>query len=79
MAKALLVNLDLEDIACSLGSTCASGSAEPAPSLLAMNVPRDVCLSSVRFSLSCLNTSAEVNEAADRISAVVHRLRQSAD
>ena len=77
--EALLVNLDLEDIACSLGSTCASGSAEPAPSLLAMNVPRDVCLSSVRFSLSCLNTSAEVNEAADRISAVVHRLRQSAD
>ncbi|MBC7817741.1 MAG: cysteine desulfurase, partial [Planctomycetaceae bacterium] len=34
--EAILVNLDLEGIACSLGSTCASGSAEPAPALVAM-------------------------------------------
>ncbi len=72
--EALLVNLNLEGVACSLGSTCASGSAEPAPTLLAMGVDRADCLSSVRFSLSCQNTMDEVDEAADRICRVVQRM-----
>ncbi|MEZ6063241.1 MAG: cysteine desulfurase family protein [Planctomycetaceae bacterium] len=76
--EALLVNLDLEGIACSLGSTCASGSAEPAPALLAMGCPPDICRSSVRFSLSILNTSEEIEEAAGRIISVVHRLQNLA-
>ena len=76
--EALLVNLDLEGIACSLGSTCASGSAEPAPALLAMGCEPDVCNSSVRFSLSCQNSMDEVHKAAQRIAAVVHRLREFA-
>ncbi len=73
--EALLVNLDLEGIACSLGSTCASGSAEPAPSLLAMGSPPDVCRSSVRFSLSALNSREEIDDAAGRIVRVVEKLR----
>lgn len=75
--EAMLVNFDLEGIACSLGSTCASGSAEPAPSLLAMGCAPDVCKSSVRFSLSSQNTVAEVNAAAQRIASVVARLRRA--
>ena len=54
--EALLVALDLEGMACSLGSTCASGSAEPAPVLLAMNRPREVWHSSVRFSVGIETT-----------------------
>lgn len=73
--EAMLVNLDLAGIACSLGSTCSSGSAEPAPSLLAMGIEPDVCTSSVRFSLSCLTTESEIDEAAKRIAEVVQRLR----
>jgi cysteine desulfurase len=73
--EAILVNLDLEGVACSLGSTCASGSAEPAPALLAMGCAADVCLSSVRFSVSRQNTSEEISEAACRIQNVVERLR----
>lgn len=73
--EAMLVNLDLDGIACSLGSTCASGSAEPAPSLLAMGIDPKVCTSSVRFSVSCLTTPAEIEQAADRIVGVVSRLR----
>lgn len=72
---AVLVALDLAGVACSLGSTCASGSAEPAPALLAMGVPRDVALASVRFSLGFENTLEEVDEAAGRIARVVHDLR----
>ncbi|MFY9252002.1 MAG: cysteine desulfurase family protein [Fuerstiella sp.] len=73
--EAMLVNFDLEGIACSLGSTCASGSAEPAPSLLAMGCAAEVCKSSVRFSLSAQNTMEEVESAAQRIASVVARLR----
>ena len=73
--EAMLVNFDLEGIACSLGSTCASGSAEPAPSLLAMGCAPDVCKSSVRFSLSSQNSVDEIDQAVERIAAVVARLR----
>lgn len=75
--EALLVALDLEGIACSLGSTCASGSTEPAPSLVAMGLGEDVYRSAVRFSLAFDNTEAEISEAVRRIASVVNRLRAS--
>jgi len=73
--EALLVALDLEGVACSLGSTCASGSAEPAPILLAMGVPPEVALATVRLSVSFETTAEEVDEAVRRIAGVVKRLR----
>jgi cysteine desulfurase len=73
--EALLMNLHLAGIACSLGSTCASGSAEPAPALLAMGVAPDVCKSTVRFSLSCHNTPEEIEYAMATITKIVHRMR----
>ena len=77
-AEATLVNLDLEGVACSLGSTCASGAAEPAPVLVAMKCPPEVYNSSLRFSLSYENTQDEVDEAVERIGTVVSRLRRVA-
>ncbi len=74
--EAMLVNLHLAEVACSLGSTCASGSAEPAPVLLAMGIDREVCLSSVRFSLSVQNTMSEIEDAAERIRLAVVRMRR---
>ncbi|MFN0055700.1 MAG: cysteine desulfurase family protein, partial [Planctomycetales bacterium] len=73
--EALLVALDLEGVACSLGSTCASGSAEPAPVLLAMRRPPEVWRSSVRFSLGEETTEDEISRAAQIISRTVNRLR----
>ncbi|MFO0999472.1 MAG: cysteine desulfurase family protein [Planctomycetaceae bacterium] len=73
--EALLVNLHLAGVACSLGSTCASGSMEPAKALLAMGVEPEICKSSVRFSVSCQNTSTEIEDAARRIVAIVHQMR----
>lgn len=75
--EALLVALDLAGIACSLGTTCASGSSEPAPILVAMGLSSDLYRSAVRFSLSCLNTAAELTIAAERIARVVGSLRKS--
>jgi cysteine desulfurase len=73
--EAMLVALDLEGIACSLGSTCASGSAEPAPVLMAMGRSEEVYKSAVRFTLSSDNRPGEIPIAAQRIAAVVNRLR----
>lgn len=74
--EALLIALDLEGIACSLGSTCASGSAEPAPALIAMNRPESVLRSSVRFSLGIDNTDDEIVRAGHAIAQTVLRLRE---
>lgn len=76
-AEALLVALDLAGVCCSLGSTCASGSAEPSPVLLAMGCPPEVVQASVRFSVSIENTVEEIDEAADRIARAVGRLRNA--
>ncbi len=76
-ADALLMSLDLAGVACSAGSACSSGSLLPSPVLRAMGVSEDALHSAVRFSLSALNTEAEMNEAVRRIAAVVRRVRDS--
>jgi len=75
--EALLVALDLAGVACSLGSACASGSAEPAPVLVAMGRPPELLLSSVRFSLGPQTTEAEIDDAIRIVSETVHRLRST--
>ena len=75
--EALLVALDLAGIACSLGSTCASGSAEPAPILLAMNRTEEIYSSAVRFSVGITNTLEEMDDAVERITQVVARMRNA--
>ena len=72
---AVLIALDLAGISCSLGSTCASGSSQPPPTLRAMGLPDDIAKSALRFSLSVENTDSEVEEAIRRISDVVTQLR----
>src|SRR5207237_744954 len=74
-ADALLMSLDLADVACSTGSACSSGSLLPSPVLRAMGVPDEVLHSAMRFSLSSWLSEADVDEAAQRIGTVVRRLR----
>ncbi|QDT39946.1 cysteine desulfurase family protein [Stratiformator vulcanicus] len=73
--EALLVTLDLEGIACSLGSACKSGSVEPSPVLVAMGLTADIYNASVRFSLGADTSEAEIDEAVSRIAGVVASLR----
>ncbi len=74
--QALVMALDLAGVACSTGSACASGSSEPSPALVAMDLPDEQISSSIRFSLGAATTPAEVDEAARRILSVVNRLRR---
>jgi cysteine desulfurase len=75
-ADLLLMNLDLAGVACSTGSACSSGSLLPSPVLQAMGAAEDVLRSAMRFSLSPLLTSEDIDEAARRIATVVSRLRR---
>ncbi|QDU64939.1 Cysteine desulfurase [Planctomycetes bacterium Pan216] len=74
-AEKLLMALDLAGVCCSAGTACASGSLEPSPVLVAMGLEGDRLNGAVRFSLSRLTTSEEVDLAVDRIARVVERLR----
>jgi cysteine desulfurase len=69
--QALFMAMDLAGIFCSTGSACASGSSEPSPTLLAMNLPREIFDSSLRFSLGPTTTVQEIAEAIRRINAVL--------
>ncbi len=72
--QALAMALDLAGVACSTGSACASGSSEPSDVLLAMESPREVVGSSLRFSLGAENTADEIDEAVQRIVATTGNL-----
>jgi cysteine desulfurase len=74
--QALAMALDLEGVACSTGSACASGSSEPSPALIAMGLWDEQISSSMRFSVGATTTRAEIDEASRRILSVVNRLRR---
>src|SRR5206468_9139870 len=76
-ADALMMSLDLSDVACSTGSACSSGSLLPSPVLQAMGVPPEALHSALRFSLSSELSDEEIDEAARRISHCVNKLRHA--
>jgi cysteine desulfurase len=69
--EALLVSLD--DIAVSSGAACTQ--AEPSHVLIALGLPKDRALASLRFGIGRSTTAAEVDYAATKVAAVVGRLR----
>lgn len=74
--QALVMALDLDGVACSTGSACASGSSEPSPTLQAMGLPPDWIAGAIRLSLSALTTAEEISAAADIILRAVRRLNR---
>ena len=75
-AEGLLIALDLEGIAVSTGAACAAGGVEPSHVLRAMGLPPERVQSSLRFSLGRGTTEADVDRAADVVTAVVARQRR---
>lgn len=74
-AELLVIALDLEGVACSTGTACASGSVEPSPVLAAMGIDGDRWTSAVRFSVARTTTPSDIAEAAVLIEQTVLRLR----
>jgi cysteine desulfurase len=76
--EALVIALDLKGLAVSGGSACMSGATEPSHVLTAMGAVSNHAQASLRFSLTKLNTEADIDTALDLIPAAVNRLREIA-
>jgi len=75
---ALLMLLDAHGIACSTGSACTAGVAEPSHVLLAMGADDSRARGSLRFSLGYTSTRQDVDALAQVIGEVVARARRAA-
>jgi cysteine desulfurase len=75
---ALLMLLDANGIACSTGSACTAGVAEPSHVLLAMGADDSRARGSLRFSLGHTSTQDDVDALAVVIGEVVERARRAA-
>jgi cysteine desulfurase len=69
------VALDLEGIACSTGSACASGSPEPSHVLTAMGVSDADAIGALRLSLGRGTTEADIDGAAAAVPRVLAGVR----
>ena len=76
--ESLLISLDMQKVACSHASACASGALEPSRVLLNMGFSKERAGSSLRFSFSRFNTPEEVGKAAEIIISLVKKLSASA-
>ena len=74
---ALLLLLDAQDIACSTGSACSAGIAQPSHVLLAMGADEARARSTLRFSLGHTSTAADVDQLAAALPGVVERARRA--
>jgi len=75
---ALLMLLDANGIACSTGSACTAGVAEPSHVLLAMGADDSRARGSLRFSLGHTSTQHDVDALAAVIGEVTDRARRAA-
>ncbi|MEV4538436.1 cysteine desulfurase family protein [Asanoa sp. NPDC049518] len=74
---ALLLLLDAQGVACSTGSACSAGVAQPSHVLLAMGNDDDRARSSLRFTLGHTSTQADVDALVAALPAAVERARRA--
>lgn len=77
-SEALLMHLDLAGVAASSGSACSTGSVEPSHVLVAMGVPRELALGTIRLSFGHESTAGDVARAAEVMPGVVAKVRKLA-
>ncbi len=71
--EGLLIQLDMQGIAASMGSACSAGALEPSRILLNMGYSRKEALSTIRFSLSRFTTKEEI----EQVVSILSELRSS--
>ncbi|WP_420824116.1 cysteine desulfurase family protein [Thermoflavimicrobium daqui] len=75
--ETMLINFDLEDIACASGSACTSGALSVSHVLEAMRLPQDVTNSAIRFSFGKGNTKEEIKQTVEKTAKIIRRLTTS--
>jgi cysteine desulfurase len=76
--ESLLILLDLAGIACSLGSACAAGAAEPSHVLRAMGLDDQAARGALRFSLGPHTGAEDVERVLEVLPGLVARVRSAA-
>jgi cysteine desulfurase len=74
---ALLLLLDAAGIACSTGSACSAGVAQPSHVLTAMGAGDECAKSSLRFSLGHTSTEADIDALVAVLPGAVERARRA--
>jgi cysteine desulfurase len=74
---ALLMLLDAAGIACSTGSACSAGVAQPSHVLVAMGAGDDRARSSLRFTLGHTSTRADIDTLVAALPGAVERARRA--
>ena len=70
-----LLLFDNEQIACSTGSACSQGLAQPSHVLLALGLDEASARATLRFSLNQLNDVADIDDFFERAPAVIDRAK----
>ncbi len=70
-AEAVMILLDLANVAVSAGSACASGAIEPSHVLTAMGLSRDEASGSLRFGLGMENTAKDVDYVVENLQKIL--------
>jgi cysteine desulfurase len=73
--EALLLYLDMEGIAVSTGSACASGTLDPSHVLLATGLGPEFAHGSIRFSFGRSTTKEEIDTVCSALVTILHKVR----
>jgi len=73
--ESILIHLDLEGIACSMGSACSAGALEPSHVLIALGRTPQEAKSSIRFTLGKYTSEEELEAVKKVIPPFVEQLR----
>jgi len=74
-SESIVLGLDLKGIGVSAGSACTSGNVEPSYVLVAMGIPLDWAMGSVRSSLGHATSTEDIDYVIESIVPLVAKLR----
>jgi cysteine desulfurase len=74
-SESIVLGLDLKGVATSAGSACTSGSVEPSYVLVAMGIPLDWAMGSVRCSLGRSTTAEDIDYVIESVVPLAAKLR----
>jgi len=73
--ESMILNLDMEGIACSTGSACTSSSLEPSHVLTALGVPAELAHGSLRFTSGRYTQKEDIARVLEALPKIVDKLR----
>jgi len=73
--ESMILNLDMEGVACSTGSACTSSSLEASHVLLALGLSHELAHGSLRFTLGRYTKEDEIDYVLELLPKIVSKLR----